>query len=105
MKRVKLGISGAATMPYDLFTEVRVLGESNVKYLEMWKDKLLKVAASGKLSELKELAQDQGVILFDINSLGDAVMPRNMEKKIEECKRLCDIARHPGIGRITVCPF
>lgn len=105
MKQAKLGISGATMMPYDLFTEVRVLGESNVKYLEIWKDKLLKVAASGKLSELKELAQDQGVILFDINSLGDATMPKDTEKKIEECKRLCDIACHLGVGMITVCPF
>jgi len=104
VKQAKLGISGATTMPYDLFTEVRVLGESNVKYLEIWKDKLLKVAASGKLSELKELAQDQGVILFDINSLGDATMPKDTEKKIEECKRLCDIACHLGVGMITVCP-
>jgi len=104
VKRTKLGISGATTMPYDLFTEVKVLGELNVRYLEVWKDKLLEVTESGKLNELKDLAKDRGVVLFDINSLGDATMPKDIEKKIEECKRLCDIACRLGVGMITVCP-
>lgn len=104
MKQVKLGISGATTMPYDLFTEIEVLGKSGVRYLEVWKDKLLKVEVSGKLGELKNFADDKGVVLYDINSLGDASLPDSVEDKLEECRRLCDLANRIGAEMITVCP-
>ena len=103
---MELGINGATTLTADLPTDFSVAGKAGFDFVEIWAGKLIDYLPKGGLAGIRRDLKRAKVRPLTLNSVEHITFndPSGQVRKLEEFRRLCQLAAAIGCETVLVVP-
>ncbi len=103
---MELGINGATTLTADLPTDIQVAGKAGFDFVEIWAGKLFDYLGRGGISGVRRDLKRARVRPLTVNSVEHVTFndPSGQVRKIEEFRRMCQLAAAIRCQTILVVP-